>query len=52
MKVFNLYLKVLRRYIGQIFMYVGIFAGILVGVIIPQNVKNDGNSFIESKNDF
>lgn len=52
MKVFNLYFKVLRKYIGQIFMYVGIFAGVLVGVIIPQNVNNDENSFVKSKNDF
>ncbi len=53
MKVFKLYFKVLRKYIGFLFMYVGIFLGVTLGVIVPQNIKNSKEKeFTDEKCDF
>lgn len=53
MQVFKLYFKVLRSNIGIMFMYVGIFMGILLGAIIPQMAKNEDQAvYTESKCDF
>ena len=52
MQVFNLYFKVLRKYLGMIFMYIGIFSGLLVGILVPQMTKDGGNSFEKFENDF
>ena len=49
MQVFKLYMKVLNKYKGQIIMYVGIFAGLLFGFIIPNFEKSGPSQFTESK---
>lgn len=48
MQVFKLYFKILNKYKGKIFMYVGIFMGLLMGVIIPNSEKQSPNDFTES----
>ena len=53
MQVFKLYFKVLRSNIGIMFMYVGIFMGILLGAIIPQMAGDEEQvSYTEAKCDF
>lgn len=52
MQVFKLYFKVLRRYLGSIFMYAGIFLSIVLGVIIPQVTKNSTESYSQARSDF
>lgn len=49
MQVFKLYFKVLKKHMGQMIMYIGIFAGILFGVIIPNAVKNDVANYEDTK---
>lgn len=49
MQVFKLYFKVLKRYLGQMIMYVGIFVGVLFGFIIPNNVKNSVEKYEDAK---
>ena len=49
MQVFKLYMKVLNKYKGQIIMYVGIFAGLMFGFIIPNFEKSGPSQFTESK---
>lgn len=49
MQVFKLYFKVLKMYIGQVIMYVGIFVGVLFGFIIPNNTKNDVAKYEDAK---
>lgn len=49
MQVFKLYFKVLKRYLGQMIMYVCIFAGVLFGFIIPNNVKNSVEKYEDAK---
>ena len=48
MQVFKLYFKILSKYKGKIFMYVGIFMGLLMGVIIPNSEKQSPNDFTEA----
>ncbi|MBE5925994.1 MAG: ABC transporter permease [Lachnospiraceae bacterium] len=48
MQVFKLYFKILNKNKGQIFMYVGIFMGILFGFILPNADKNSPKDFSES----
>ncbi len=52
MQVFKLYFKVLRKYIGSIFMYAGIFLGLVVGVIVPQVTKNNSEEYTQKKAKF
>ncbi|MBE5939701.1 MAG: ABC transporter permease [Lachnospiraceae bacterium] len=52
MQVFKLYFKVLRKYIGTMIMYVGIFIGITLGVIVPQAVRNQEKNYTDEKCDF
>ncbi len=52
MQVFKLYFKVLRKYIGSIFMYAGIFLGLVIGVIIPQVTKNNSQEYAQTKAKF
>ncbi len=49
MQVFKLYFKVLKRNIGLMIMYIGIFSGILFGAIIPNAVKNDVAKYEDTK---
>lgn len=49
MQVFKLYFKVLQRYIGQMIMYVGIFAGVMFGFIIPNHAKNNVENYEDAK---
>lgn len=49
MQVFKLYFKILKRHKGQMIMYIGIFVGLLFGIIIPNAVKNDASKFEDSK---
>lgn len=48
MQVFKLYFKILNKNKGQIFMYAGIFMGILFGFILPNSDKNKTQDFTES----
>ncbi len=48
MQVFKLYLKILNKHKGQIFLYIGIFAGIMFGFIIPNGSKNTVEDFASS----
>ena len=48
MQVFKLYLKILNKNKGQIFLYVGIFMSVLFGFILPNNEKNKTQDFTES----
>ncbi len=52
MQVFKLYFKVLRKYIGTIIMYAGIFLGLVVGVIVPQVTKNNNEEYTQKKAKF
>lgn len=49
MQVFKLYFKVLKRYLGQMIMYVCIFVGVLFGFIIPNNIKNSVEKYEDAK---
>lgn len=49
MQVFKLYFKVLKKHIGQMIMYIGIFTGLLFGVIVPNAVKSDVAKYEDSK---
>ena len=51
MQVFKLYFKILRNYLGSIFMYIGIFLGILLGVI-PQMAQSAKESYEQSRCNF
>ena len=51
MKVFNLYFKILRKYYGIILMYVGIFIGILLGVI-PKMVQSEEATYTQTQCSF
>lgn len=48
MQVFKLYMKVLNKYKGQIIMYVGIFAGLMFGFILPNFDKSGVEQFTQS----
>lgn len=48
MQVFKLYFKILNKNKGQIFMYAGIFMGILFGFILPNADKSSPKDFTES----
>ena len=48
MQVFKLYFKILNKNKGQIFMYVGIFMGILFGFILPNTEDSSPKDFTES----
>lgn len=48
MQVFKLYYKILNKHKGHIFMYIGIFMGILMGFIVPNMEKQAGGQFTES----
>jgi len=53
MQVFKLYFKVLKKYIGFIFMYVGIFFGLMSAIIGPaMKGTNTSNDFVNSVCDF
>lgn len=52
MQVYKLYFKVLRRYLGQMLMYVGIFMGVFMGAILPQVTKNETEEYTQAKSDF
>lgn len=52
MQVFKLYFQVLRRYLGQMLMYVGIFMGVFMGAILPQVTKNEAEEYTQAKSDF
>lgn len=49
MQVFKLYFQILRRHIGQIIMYVGIFAAIIFGFILPNVDTDPAESFTAEK---
>ncbi len=51
MKVFNLYFKILRKYYGIILMYVGIFVGILLGVI-PKMIQSEQETYTQTRCSF
>ena len=48
MQVFKLYMKILNKYKGQIIMYIGIFAGLMFGFILPSTDNNGATGFTES----
>lgn len=48
MQVFKLYMKILNKYRGQIIMYIGIFAGLMFGFILPSTDNNGATGFTES----
>ncbi len=52
MQVFKLYFKILRNYSGVILMYIGIFLAVLIGIILPQQSKNETESYKQSKSKF
>lgn len=52
MQVFNLYFKILRQNIGIMAMYLGIFIGIVVMVIVPQVVEQEKKGYVQSSCDF
>ncbi len=52
MQVFKLYWKICRKYIGQIFMYVGIFSGVVLGAVLPAQYKEAQKQYEESRCDF
>ena len=52
MKVFKLFFKVLRKYIGSIIMYGCIFIGLVMGIIVPQATKNSTENYTQSKSKF
>ncbi len=49
MQVFKVYFQILRRHVGQIFLYVGIFAVIVFGFILPSVDTNPVESFTAKK---
>jgi len=48
MQVFKLYFKILRRYMGILFMYIGIFLGVVVGVIVPQTSGENNQGYTQT----
>lgn len=52
MQVFKLFFKVLRSNIGVMFMYIGIFVSVLIGVIIPSMVGDEEEGYTQSKSKF
>ncbi len=48
MQVFKLYMKILNKHKGQIIMYIGIFAGLMFGFILPSTENNASTGFTES----
>lgn len=52
MQVFKLYWKLLRANLRSFFIYVGIFSGLLFGVIIPQQTKDTQVSYADTKCSF
>lgn len=52
MQVFKVYFQILRRHIGQIFLYVGIFAVIIFGFILPNVDTDPAESFTAEKSLF
>jgi len=52
MQVFKLYWKVLKKYLGFIFMYVGIFSGMLMGFIIPAQSGDTEAQFENAQSKF
>lgn len=52
MQVFKLYWKILRKYIGYVFMYVGIFSGMLMGFIIPAQSGDSDAQFENAQSKF
>lgn len=49
MQVFKLYFKILRKNIGQLLLYVGIYSAVLFGAIIPAAQRNQNEAFTASK---
>jgi len=52
MQVFKLYFKIFRRYFGICFMYMGIFIGVLSGIIVPQLMEQGKEQYTQSKCSF
>ena len=52
MQVFKLYFKILRSYFWNVLMYIGIFLGTFLGVIVPQMVKAEGEVYTQSRCEF
>ncbi len=52
MQVFKLYFKILRKYLGTMLMYVGIFIGVTLGIIVPQTAKNQERDYTKERCNF
>ena len=52
MQVFKLYFKIFRNYWYLFFMYIGIFLGTFLGIIVPQAAKQEVESYTQLKCDF
>lgn len=52
MQVFKLFLKLLNKYKGNIILYIGIFSGVIFGIIIPNAVKGNQKSYENKKSSY
>ncbi len=52
MQVFKLYFKVLRKNLTIMFMYVGIFMALVIGVILPSGAGEENQSYTQMKSNF
>ena len=52
MQVFKLYFKIFRNYWHLFFMYIGIFLGTFLGIIVPQAAKQETVAYTQLKCDF
>lgn len=52
MQVFKVYFKILRSYLGIIWMYIGIFLGVFLGIIVPQVSQSEREGYTQARCDF